>query len=195
MVVAVSTERYRAICDPLKHRQAHYKYIIVVILISIGVRVPRFFEFQLVKKRNGNEENSTITLDYDTTNLSENPMYVQFNAYWNELLVTGLLPLILLVIMNFRIYQKIRASSNFAQSFDKYSGSREINKGSVRSNKISFKMKFSSIRAPNEVETGTNGNNCANMDVHSSNPAGSTNHNASDDLEITGTMLENKKID
>ena len=54
MVVAVSTERYRAICDPLKHRQAHYKYIIVVILISIGVRVPRFFEFQLVKKRNGN---------------------------------------------------------------------------------------------------------------------------------------------
>ena len=195
MVVAVSTERYRAICDPLKHRQAHYKYIIVVILISIGVRVPRFFEFQLVKKRNSNEENSTITLDYDTTNLSENPMYVQFNAYWNELLVTGLLPLILLVIMNFRIYQKIRASSNFAQSFDKYSGSREINKGSVRSNKISFKMKFSSIRLPNEVETGTNGNNFANIDCHSNNPAGSTNHNASDVPEITGTMLENRKID
>ena len=121
MVVAVSTERYRAICDPLKHRQAHYKYIIVVLLISIGVRVPRFFEFQLVRLENE-------TIDYDTTNLSEDPMYVQFNAYWNELLVTGLLPLISLVIMNFRIYLKIRASSNFAQSFEKYSCK---NKGSV----------------------------------------------------------------
>ena len=113
MVVAVSIERYRAICDPLTHRQAYYKYIIAVALISIGEGVPRFFEFQLVETKNK-------TWEYDTTKFNENPMYVQFNAYWNELLVTGLLPLILLVIMNFRIYLKIRASSKFGQSFAKY---------------------------------------------------------------------------
>ena len=70
-------------------------------------------------------------------------------------------------------------------------GSGEMNKGSVSSNQISFKMKFSSICVPNEVETGANGNNFANMDGHSNNPAGSTDHNTSDDLEITGKTHEN----
>ena len=88
MVVAVSIERYRAICDPLTHRQAYYKYIIAVAMISVGEGVPRFFEFRLFETQNN-------TWDYDTTTLNEDPMYVQFNAYWNELLVTGLLPLIL----------------------------------------------------------------------------------------------------
>ena len=61
----------------------------------------------------------------------------------------------------------------------------------IQIHKISFKMKFSSIRVPNEVETGTNGNNFAKMDCHSNNPAGSTDHNTSDDLEITGKTHEN----
>ena len=169
MVVAVSTERYRAICDPLKHRQAHYKYIIVVLLISIGVRVPRFFEFQHV------QENGTV--DYDTTNLSEDPMYVQFNAYWNELLVTGLLPLILLVIMNFRIYLKIRASSNFAQSFEKYK-SKEGSK--------SFKLKCDSDLPSNGTDSRILANSILNRNSGPNLSTKSSNTNGAIDIEMAG---------
>ena len=170
MVVAVSTERYRAICYPLKHRQAHYKYTIVVLLISIGVRVPRFFEFQLVRLQNE-------TIDYDTTKLSEDPMYVQFNAYWNELLVTGLLPLILLIIMNFRIYLKIRASSNFAQSFEK-----PERKGSSKS----FKLKFDSERSPNVADSRILANSLLNRNSGSNLAIPSSNKNGSVDIEMAG---------
>ena len=174
MVVAVSTERYRAICDPLKHRQAHYKYIIVVVLLSVGVRIPRFFEFQLVQQDNK-------TWDYDTTNLSEDPTYVQFNAYWNELLVTGLLPLISLVIMNFRIYLKIRASSNFAQSFEKYksNGSKSGERISLTSNNDFHRLtKVVNSRPPvnNVIKRNTNPILCRN----------SIDHNGSVDLEMAG---------
>ena len=172
MVVAVSTERYRAICDPLKHRQAHYKYIIVVLLISIGVRVPRFFEFQLVRLENE-------TIDYDTTNLSEDPMYVQFNAYWNELLVTGLLPLISLVIMNFRIYLKIRASSNFAQSFEKYSCK---NKGSGKSDKI----KVDSERSSNVADSRILANSILNRNSGPTLLIASPDKNVSIEIEMEG---------
>ena len=59
MMVAVSTERYKAICQPLVPRQPYYMYRIFVAATSIGLEFPRFFEFKL-------NDNHT---DYDTTNL------------------------------------------------------------------------------------------------------------------------------
>ena len=40
----------------------------------------------------------------------ENPDYVQFSSYWNDIIVTGLLPLILLCYMNLRVFVKIKVS-------------------------------------------------------------------------------------
>ena len=182
MVVAVSTERYRAICHPLNHRQSHYKYLIVVILISVGVRVPRFFEFQLVY----HTLNNNTILDYDTTNLSEDPMYVQFNAYWNELLVTGLLPLILLVLMNFRIYLKIRASANFTQNFGNFNSS---NKWSDRKQSVVKVTPEYTSQPPNSWSGGhfliDN-----NIQPATSLPSirANLNENASLDLEMAGIL-------
>ncbi len=59
MMVAVSTERYKAICQPLVPRQPYYMYLIFVAATSIGLEFPRFFEFKL----NSNHS------DYDTTDL------------------------------------------------------------------------------------------------------------------------------
>ena len=101
MVVAVSTERYRAVCHPLIRRQAYYKYIIVVISLSVTIEFPRFLEMKL------NKDNS----QYWTTDLMENPDYVQFSSYWNDIIVTGLLPLILLCYMNLRVFIKIKVGT------------------------------------------------------------------------------------
>ena len=100
MVVAVSTERYRAVCHPLMRRQAYYKYIIVVVILSITIEFPRFFEMKLIN------DNSA----YWTTDLMENPDYVLFSSYWNDIIVTGLLPLVLLCYLNLRVFIKIKVS-------------------------------------------------------------------------------------
>ena len=42
----------------------------------------------------------------------ENPDYVQFSSYWNDIIVTGLLPLILLCYMNLRVFVKIKVNIN-----------------------------------------------------------------------------------
>ena len=100
MVVAVSTERYRAVCHPLMRRQAYYKYIIIVVILSITIEFPRFFEMKLIN------DNSA----YWTTDLMENPDYVLFSSYWNDIIVTGLLPLVLLCYLNLRVFIKIKVS-------------------------------------------------------------------------------------
>jgi cytochrome c oxidase assembly factor CtaG len=41
----------------------------------------------------------------------ENPSYIRLNSYWRELFVLGVLPIAMLIFMNLKIHQKIRASS------------------------------------------------------------------------------------
>ena len=50
---------------------------------------------------------------YITTCMAENPYYVQYNSYWNEIFATGLVPLILLCYMNLKIFQKIKVRTYF----------------------------------------------------------------------------------
>ena len=45
--------------------------------------------------------------------MAENPYYVQYNSYWNEIFATGLVPLILLCYMNLKIFQKIKVRAYF----------------------------------------------------------------------------------
>jgi hypothetical protein len=61
----------------------------------------RFFEFEL-------NYNKT---DYWTTYLMENTSYIRMNSYWNELVVSGIVPIVLLIYMNRKIHLKISASS------------------------------------------------------------------------------------
>ena len=135
MVVAVSTERYRAVCHPLMRRQAYYKYIIAVISLSVTIEFPRFLEMKL------NKDNS----QYWTTDLMENPDYVQFSSYWNDIIVTGLLPLILLCYMNLRVFIKIkvhtyaliRCGHGFTEVYFQSSTKNAYSKSSPGSNLLS----------------------------------------------------------
>ena len=87
-------------CHPMAQRQSYYKYIIIVLILSASLEFPRFFEIRL------DAENRF----YWTTHLMENPVYVQFNSYWNDIFATGLLPLLSLCYMNLRIFLKVKVS-------------------------------------------------------------------------------------
>jgi len=77
MTIAVSVERYKAVCKPLTPRHPVYLYLIFVGILSVTLEAPKFFEFEL---------NSNGT-DYWTTVLYEDTFYVRLTTLWNELLV------------------------------------------------------------------------------------------------------------
>ena len=69
----------------------------MVILGAVLLKIPRFFHFQL------NEEGS----DYATSPLMENTAYIWANAYWDDLMITGFIPLLILIYFNLRIYLRV----------------------------------------------------------------------------------------
>ncbi len=63
--------------------------------MSITVDIPRFFHFELINN------------DYWTTSIMEDPTYIRFSSYWDELITTGIVPLLALIYFNLRIYLKV----------------------------------------------------------------------------------------
>lgn len=102
MVVAVATERYFAICRPLFVKPRPSFFISLVVIASILINVPKFFEFKYIYN-NG-------TLDYWTSDLNENATYVVFSSYY-ECAVNGIIPLLALCYLNYKIYNGIKSST------------------------------------------------------------------------------------
>ena len=71
----------------------------MVISAAVTLKIPRFFHFKLTHT-NG-------VINYETTELMEDPTYIWFTAYWDDLLATGFLPLLILIYLNSRIYLKV----------------------------------------------------------------------------------------
>ena len=69
----------------------------MVCCTALALNFPRFFQFKLVD--NGTE--------YWTTSLMEDPVYIRFSSYWDELITTGILPIVSLIYFNLRIYLKV----------------------------------------------------------------------------------------
>ena len=73
----------------------------VVIIAAVASKIPRFFHFTVVRFDNGN-------LEHITTALMEDPTYIWFTAYWDEIVVNGFLPFFILIYFNARIYLKVK---------------------------------------------------------------------------------------
>ena len=96
-----------------------------MFFISLGLETPRFFQFRHIN-------NGT---DFWTTALMEDPTYIQFSSYWDEMLTTGAVPLIALVYFNLCMILKIRASSKFSH---RYVGRGVRSSGHRRQQETSF---------------------------------------------------------
>ena len=79
--------------------QSPYKYFAVVIATSVVLKLPRFFHFKLIYMNDAPE--------YWTTPIIEDPTYIRFSSYWDDLLTTGFLPLAILIFFNLKIYLKV----------------------------------------------------------------------------------------
>ena len=114
-------------CQPMAHRHAYYKYITITVILATSLEFPRFFEMKLEdgQSKEGKLQFTScsqrcsyigillflisgVITQYWTTDLMENPIYVQFNSYWIDIFATGLVPLLSLCYMNLKIFLKIK---------------------------------------------------------------------------------------
>jgi len=121
LVVAVSTERYLAICRPLQYKPKAIFFIVLVFATSVSVNTGRFFEFRTEKVLIDTNETLEVRYSFAPTEIMSDERYIMFSRYWTEILVTGVLPLLALVFLNYGIYTEIRNSAKFRQSHDGYS--------------------------------------------------------------------------
>ena len=73
--------------------------------MSVILKLPRFFHFKLIYMNDLPE--------YWTTPIIEDPGYIRFSSYWDDLFTTGFLPLAISMFFNLRIYLKVIILINF----------------------------------------------------------------------------------
>ncbi|XP_040563388.1 FMRFamide receptor [Lepeophtheirus salmonis] len=109
--LAISIERYRGITSPIRSRtepkQKLIKYLIPVLLLSIGFNVPKMFESSLNEMKDLN--NNTILVAQNTW-LSRNIAYTHYYKVWSDLILTTIIPLSVLIFCNGSIVVTIRKS-------------------------------------------------------------------------------------
>ena len=111
LTVAVSVERYLAICRPLYHRThswpTHF-FVIPILSFSIFYNVPKFFEMEstttLEEKNGTNMSFPQIKL----TELRANPYYYQMYSLCSNFIINGIIPFALLIVLNVLITKKLR---------------------------------------------------------------------------------------
>ena len=79
--------------------QSPSKYMIFVIATSLIMKLPRFFHLKMIRI-NG-------TIEYWTTPIMDDPVYIRFSSYWDDLFATGALPLAISIFLNLKIYLKV----------------------------------------------------------------------------------------
>ena len=70
-----------------------------MIATSLIMKLPRFFHLKIIRI-NG-------TIEYWTTPIMDDPVYIRFSSYWDDLFATGALPLAISIFLNLRIYLKV----------------------------------------------------------------------------------------
>ena len=119
MVLAVSLDRYLVICYKLKSYVQPQLYTTAVIVFSVLVNIPKFFEFEKVPIPEGTNTSSmtlndtessdnNINFEYQTSRIGESSFFVLFNAY-QEVLVLAFC-LCTIGYSNYQIYAKIGRS-------------------------------------------------------------------------------------
>lgn len=121
LTVAVSLERYLAICKPLFYHEHQKKTKVALIFIfgtSILYNIPTFFELQwLAYESVANGSNRTIDIGVWPTELRRNSEYVEIYVLWCNVLILGVIPMVLLVFLNVSIVQEMKKLSKYFPPF------------------------------------------------------------------------------
>ena len=80
-------------------------FTICILIAAILCNLPKFFEFNLIYDEGG----PSPIWNFWTTDLNEDPRYIKWSSF-NELIASGIFPLVALCYYNYEIYARIRLS-------------------------------------------------------------------------------------
>ena len=117
-VVAVAVERFLTVCFPFQqcHMYHGLGYILPIVLFSIIYNIPKFFEIETVYLEheewgldtNGTNSSTIIVYPWlNATALRRDPAYSKYVVFILNFVVMGLIPVLLLSVLNFFIYRSI----------------------------------------------------------------------------------------
>lgn len=125
LIMAISTERWLAVCKPFWHRTNSLStssmfhlmiFILPSFIIALILNVPKWLEFEHIFENTTSDsaDGGNVTeavLDYGVTQLRHNPDYIFYYTHLTRLLCTGLIPFVYLASLNISICSTIRKSS------------------------------------------------------------------------------------
>ena len=133
LTVAVSVERYLAICRPFFHRARSWStqyFGIPILSFSILYNVPKFFELKWSPNESTaqNETNSSSEISHHVipTDLRTDPIYFQIYFVWANFIINGIIPFVLLITLNILILNQLRIYSNTSNSIKRNKTTSEI---------------------------------------------------------------------
>jgi len=114
MTISISIERYLAIFHPFVNQKRKcisslIFHIIPVIILAVLINIPKFLESKVVFE----DQTSWI----DITDLRKSFEYTMYYQHWTRFLVLGIIPLILLTFLNFRIVIHSKKSSSKERTY------------------------------------------------------------------------------
>ena len=82
-------------------------------MISIILNVPKWMETKYVYTERNSTEFTNLTeydIDFEVSELRDNPDYIHYYVNWTRLITTGLVPMGALIYFNFGIFRGIQVS-------------------------------------------------------------------------------------
>nr|XP_040568983.1 uncharacterized protein LOC121118465 [Lepeophtheirus salmonis] len=116
--VAITIERFITVCYPFTaHRQVFStaSFIIPIIFLTTIYNIPKFFELNIVDKcmlKNISCPQDTERLTVRPTPLRQHHTYVRVYILWSNLIFYIIIPFLLLIILNIKVYQGCRTFEN-----------------------------------------------------------------------------------
>jgi len=122
LIMAVGVERYLAVCRPHHYREVQARsnraalYIGLAMLGALCVCIPRFLEVELISHCIDfshcdirSDCSSLIVEKYHRpTKLRLDRLYIIFYHFWLWILVTGIVPFVILTVLNFKIFTAMK---------------------------------------------------------------------------------------
>jgi len=147
LTLAVTIERYVAICHPFKARtnftwrQATY-IVIGIFMGSFIYNLPKWWEFVAIGILDGN--NVVVRYVPVTTSLRRNPIYEKYYCYSAYMVLIYSLPLLILILFNVLIYKAV--SQNWYSFQHLINGEEEA---SFQKPRFNFLLIFSKVKRAN----------------------------------------------